>query len=112
VQALKAVEMKEPRTANYFRVVVERTAEQLARSKAQIAEIAREMQEIVFEFDGTHQPFTQIDIANIYTPNRDNCAEGKYGRECDYFKPHLYGQTTIDNVDYEETEDYINENSS
>jgi hypothetical protein len=109
---LKPLELKlDQPEASYFRIMVERTPEQLARSKEQIIEIAKEMQDMEKDMDGTHQPLTNVEVANVYPPNKDHCFNlaARYGKECEYFRPHSYGVSTIENDQYQESEDYIQE---
>lgn len=101
VQKLKAVDTdKQEEAPQCFRVVVERTATQLAVSKEEIADVARFMQSM------------QIIGMSDTPPNREACLDlsKRYGAECDYFRPHNYeGLVTIGNPEYEGTRDYVNE---
>jgi hypothetical protein len=108
-QKLKPLEQMQEQEPRYFRMIVERTGEQLAQSREQIASVARNMQlmehEDQFYNENYGEPFTR------FAPNKTHCYDlsKRYARECEYYKPHVYGLSTIDNVDYVESEDYINE---
>ena len=101
-QKLKPLEQMKDQEARYFRLLVERSPFQLTKSLVQIKQVAREMLEM-----------ERSDVARVYdlfAPNKSHCMDlGRYHKECDFFKPHLYGVSTIDNDEYEETRDYIKE---
>src|SRR5579859_184763 len=112
-QKLKPVEQRgdeaEPR---YFRMIVERSAEQLLRHKKEIREVALKMMEM--EGDGkAKMDETDLvsDLCVEFVPNRGHCFDlsKRYGKECEFYWPHLLGQSTIDHPDFQEAEDYINE---
>lgn len=102
-QKLKPLEERGPIQANYFRLMVERTPEQLRKSKCDIFNVAAQMQKA-----DESKSIEQL------IPNKDHCMNlnAKYANECEYFQPHLYGITTIDNPAYEDTKDYIGEHKN
>jgi hypothetical protein len=99
-QKLKPVASEKFQEASYFRMVVERTPEQLAISKSQIADVAEAMQRM--EATG---------FQTAIAPNKEHCFDNsrRWGKECDFYQPHTYGFSTLDSDKYEEAEDYLNE---
>jgi len=98
-QKLKPVDGEKFEEARYFRMIVERTPEQLAASKRDIEKVAVAMADMEeYGFDSV-------------APNKEHCFDNsrKWGKECEFFAPHTYGISTIDNDKYEEMEDYVNE---
>ena len=98
-QKLKPVDGEKFQEPSYFRMVVERTPEQLANSKHDIEKIAVAMQNMEeYGFDSV-------------APMKEHCFDNsrRWGKECDFFRPHTYGISTLNNNEYEEMEDYINE---
>ena len=75
---------------NYFRIVVTRTAEDLARDSEIIHQVAEQM--LAMRSGGlTSAPWT-----------KRNCVSLEYRRACDYYNPHKYGNSTLDDdVEYE-----------
>jgi len=111
---LKPLDMeKEQAQPNYFRVIVERTAEQLDVSKYQIAKVVGEMSEMeVWGERCADLPLTRIQaLSEDFPPNKEHCMNlgAKWAQECEFFRPHTYGISTLDNIEYEDTEDYVGE---
>lgn len=112
VQPLKPVESEKFQEPSYFRMVVERTPEQLVRSKQQISEIARDMRMMeLSETSSEHRELYGAGPFELLQPNKEHCFDNsrRWGKECEFYKPHVYGISTIDNDQYEEAEDYLNE---
>jgi hypothetical protein len=110
-QRLKPLEVRgEEAEPRYFRVIVERTEEQLKKSQCDIQMIATEMQRVERAMK-EDQNYIQLDLGDVITPNKDNCFNLKfrYAKECEYYWPHLLGQSTIGHPDFEESEDYVRE---
>lgn len=111
VQKLKPIEMKPQAEGKYFRMVVERTPEQLAAAKQQISKVAGDMKFMeILPWDNSMvtTPF------QFFAPNKTHCYDlsKRYGKECEYYRAHTntIGLTTINDVEhYEEAEDYIGE---
>lgn len=111
-QKLKPVDSEKFDEPRYFRMIVERTPEQLQRSKADIAEIAIRM--AMLEADSKGKQEDGLIAGNLsveFTPNKERCFDNsrRWGKECEFYRPHTYGVSTIENDKYEETEDYLNE---
>lgn len=109
VKALKPLEMQAPIVGNYYRLMVERTQEQLAYSKNIISSVAKEMTDMEQDAEGMRDFVNWTGAA--YSPNREKCMDlgARYAQECEFFKAHTYGVSTVDNPDYQDTEDYIGE---
>jgi PD-(D/E)XK nuclease superfamily len=113
-QKLKPVDGEKFEEPRYFKMIVERTPEQLAYAKDQIKCVADKMvdMELWGEMQQKDLTFTKIYGANrAFAPIKEHCFDNsrKWGKECEFFTPHTYGISTIDNDKYEEMEDYINE---
>ena len=104
---------KDAPQARYFRMMVERTPEQLECAKEQIKHIAFEMQALEDSHNKAGGNILLGEIGGFYPPNREHCLNlgARYARECEYFRPHTYGSSTIGNEEYQDTEDYIGETS-
>ena len=107
VKALKPLEVQGPIEGNYFRLMVERTPEQLAYSQNVISSVAKEMADMEQDAEGM-KDFVNLTGA-AYSPNKEKCMDlgARYAQECEFFKAHTYGVSTVDNPDYQDTEDYI-----
>ena len=91
--------------------MVERTPEQLANSHYQIYQTAQQMEDMEqYSAGAVESPLVNV-VGDGHPPNREHCMNlgARYARECEFFRPHTYGISTINNPEYEETEDYINE---
>lgn len=109
VKALKPLEAQGPIEGNYFRLMVERTPEQLAYSQNVISSVAKEMADMEQDAEGM-KDFINLTGA-AYSPNKEKCMDlgARYAQECEFFKAHTYGVSTVDNPDYQDVEDYIHE---
>jgi hypothetical protein len=103
-QPLKPLEESaSKKTPTYYRVIVTRTPAQLAAHKAEMVNIALQMQD-----------YRAVPL-DYYCPNRESCVDKRWDRECEYFGPHTYdaqGQlrSTSDPFEgYEVAEDYVKE---
>jgi hypothetical protein len=78
----------------YYRIVVTRTPEQLAQARGEMIVVGQRM--IMMQTNGLHaEPWT-----------RDNCVDQRWGRACQFFSPHLTGQSTLENPGFIQVEDY------
>ena len=111
-QKLKPIDMqKEQPQGSYFRMVVERTPEQLANSHYWIYQTAQQMEDMEqYSAGAVESPLVNV-VGDGHPPDHEHCMNlgARYARECEFFRPHTYGISTINNPEYEETEDYINE---
>lgn len=89
-----------PKKPDYWRMLITRNTEQLIRDKLQITAVAVEMQQARALLT-TETPF------GCCIPNREECVLPWQRRECEFFRPHTYGFSTIGHPDYEDAEDYL-----
>lgn len=110
-QALKPVDSEKYDDAKYFRMVVERTPEQLHRSKGDIQKIAERMKRVEDCSTNEQAEYIGLCLGDIEPPNKEHCFDNsrKWGKECEFYTPHTYNISTINNDKYEEAEDYLNE---
>jgi len=113
-QKLKPVDSEKFEEARYFRMIVERTPEQLRRAKWEIQAVADKMIDMELWGNETDVSTPLVEIYGAHRafyPNKEHCFDNsrKWGKECEFFTPHTYGISTIDNDKYEEAEDYVNE---
>ena len=113
-QTLKPVDSEKFEEPRYFRMIVERTPEQLQRARWQIQAVADKMVDMELWGSEVAAPTPLVEIYGAHRafyPNKEHCFDNsrKWGKECEFFTPHTYGISTIDNDGYEEMEDYINE---
>jgi uncharacterized Zn finger protein (UPF0148 family) len=78
----------------YYRIVVTRTPEQLAHAREEMITVGQRM--LAMQAGGLRsEPW-----------NRDNCVDQRWGRECQFFTPHLHGQSTVNDPGFIQVEDY------
>jgi hypothetical protein len=83
-----------PSPPHYYRIVVSRSEEQLARDLHQITQVGEEM--VKMAQGGLHShPWT-----------KKNCVNFQWRRACDYYSPHLAGESSEGNDEYETMPDY------
>jgi hypothetical protein len=79
IQHLKPYTPTSPPIADYFRMLVTRTPEQLEVARREITMVAEQMEDMV------HAGMESI------VPNRDNCISNRWHRKCDYAEQHIGG---------------------
>ena len=80
VQILKPYTPTVPAAPEYFQMIVTRTPEQLERARREIGAVAESMEEYI----------DSNDITSL-TPDRDNCINNRYHRQCAYAEQHIAG---------------------
>lgn len=80
VQILKPYTPTVPSNPEFWRMTVTRTPEQLERSRREIAAAAERMEE-----------YRESGEISSELPNRDNCINNKWHRECEFSEQHIAG---------------------
>jgi len=107
---LDPVESERFQEPSYFRMVVERTPEQLKEAQKDIFKVAQRMKKMEAGCKPS-EDYIQLSPGDFEPPNKEHCFDNsrRWGKECDYYQPHTYGFSTIGSEKYEEAEDYLNE---
>jgi hypothetical protein len=88
----------------YFRMVVERSEEQLAKHKEIIQSVTNQMKRLRNKEEEFTPPTLEL--------NLERCVEPAYHRTCQYFDNHSYNIPTSDDPTMMEVEDYVQEETT